>query len=385
MVRGHPWIYSESIKEQNRPGLSGELAVVYDRRNRFLAVGFYDPASPIRVRILQVRKPVQTGLELWRERIREARALRERGGVFSKGTTGGRWINGESDGMPGLVADRYDTTLVVKLYTPGWLAFWDELEAALREELQPCFLVLRLSRNLVDAASAEWGFSEGFRGAIGEETVIFEESGLGFEAQVRFGQKTGFFLDQRENRRRVESISGGLDVLNAFSYSGGFSVYAARGGARSVTDLDISSFAIESAKRNIALNAHHPAVNSAKHRWVQADAFDWLQGSPAAQFDLAVLDPPSLAPREANRGAAREGYAALAAGGIRVLRKGGMLLSASCSSHVSKEEFFETVRSVAQESGRPWQERWTSEHAPDHPANFPEARYLKAICLKLDP
>lgn len=385
VVRGHPWVYQDAVKDQNRPGQPGELAVIYDRRDRFLALGFYDPDSPIRVRVFQVRKPVQVGVDLWIERVRQARALRETCAVFASGTSGGRWINGESDGLPGLVADRYDTTLVVKLYTPGWLPILEDISSALRQELRPRFLMIRLSRNLAAIARDHWGIAEGFRGDPGEDTVIFEESGLRFEAQVRLGQKTGFFLDQRENRRRVEAMAMGRDVLNVFSYSGGFSVYAARGGARSVTDLDISAHALESAQRNLKLNVSHPAVHSARHHALQADAFEWLRDSPAAQYSLAVLDPPSLAPREANRIAALDGYARLAAGGIRVLKKGGILVSASCSSHVTGPEFFDSVRRAAQQSGRGWLESWTSGHAPDHPASFPEASYLKAICLQLDP
>jgi len=384
VVRGHPWVYGESIRDQNRSGEPGELAVIYDRRDRFLALGFYDPDSPIRVRVIQLRKPVQAGLDLWRERIRTARDLRLSAGVFATGTNGGRWINGESDAMPGLVADRYDHTVVVKVYTPGWLADWANVEQALREELQPQYLLLRLSRNLAEIAERRWGIVEGFRGEIGEDTVIFEESGLRFEAPIRFGQKTGFFLDQRENRRRVEAMAKGRDFLNAFSYSGGFSLYAARGSASSVTDLDISGHALDSAKRNFALNHDIPEIAAVRHETVQADAFDWLKGSPPGQFGLVVLDPPSLAPREANREAALEGYASLAAGGHRMLKRGGILIAASCSSHVTAEAFFETVRAVIHRSGRPHQELWRSEHAADHPATYPEGQYLKAICLQME-
>src|SRR5206468_1465723 len=131
--------------------------------------------------------------------------------------------------------------------------------------------------------------------------VIFSESGLRFEADVQRGQKTGFFLDQRENRRRVESLARGRRVLNAFSFSGGFSVYAARGGAAAVTDLDISAHALDGARRNFALNQSHPAVASCRRQVVQADAFDWLKEHPAAEFDLIILDPPSMARRESER------------------------------------------------------------------------------------
>jgi 23S rRNA (cytosine1962-C5)-methyltransferase len=210
--------------------------------------------------------------------------------------------------------------------------------------------------------------------------VVFLETGLGFEADVVRGQKTGFFLDQRENRRRVETLASGRNVLNAFSFSGGFSLYAARGGARSVTDLDISAHALESAGRNFALNRASPAVAHCQREAVQADAFAWL-GESGRVFDLVILDPPSLAKREAERAGAIRAYQRLAELGMRRLSPGGILVACSCSAHVSAEEFFEAVRDAAARSGRKFSELETARHAPDHPAGFKEAEYLKAIYL----
>jgi len=376
---GHPWIYDRAIREQNRPGEVGELAVIYDRRDRFLAIGFYDPDSPIRVRVLHRGKPVPVDASFWTGRIAAARQRRLDASVFSAETTGGRWIHGESDGMPGLVADRYGDTLVVKLYSRAWFPHWDLIEAILRRELGPRHVLVHLSRNL----AAPESFGDGYRGDPGPDVVPFLESGLWFEAQVRSGQKTGFFLDQRENRRRVEGLAAGRDVLNAFSFSGAFSVYAARGGAKSVTDLDLSSHALDSATRNFGLNASDSRVAAARHETVRADAFRWLAESPPQRFGLVILDPPSLAPRESDREAALRGYAALVNGGLRVLRRPGLLVAASCSSHIGSEEFCRVVRDAAHRSGAGVTERWTSGHAPDHPATFPEAHYLKAICLEI--
>jgi 23S rRNA (cytosine1962-C5)-methyltransferase len=376
---GHPWIYDRSIQDQNRSGLPGELAVVYDRRDRFLAIGLHDPDSPIRIRVLHRGSPRRIDAAFWHDRIASARRLRLDAAVFSDETTGGRCVHGESDGMPGLVADRYGDTLVVKLYSRAWLPHWEAVEAALRQAWEPRHFVLRLSRNL----GSPPGFPEGHRGEPGPEVVPFQESGLWFEAQVRSGQKTGFFLDQRENRRRVEAMASGRDVLNAFSFSGAFSVYAARGGARSVTDLDLSAHALDSAARNFRLNAADPRVAAARHERVRADAFRWLTESPPQRYDLVILDPPSLAPRESDRAAALRGYAALVSGGIRVLRRPGLLVAASCSSHVPAEEFFQVVRDTAARGGARFTERWMSGHAADHPAAFPEALYLKALCLEI--
>ena len=196
-------------------------------------------------------------------------------------------------------------------------------------------MVLRLSRN-IEALAAEAGLQDGqtLVGTPPDGPVLFRELGLTFEADTVRGQKTGFFLDQRENRRRVRGLAQGR-VLNAFSFSGGFSLYAAEGGAAEVVSLDSSRHALESSQRNFALN---PAL-TAPHRPVQADVFEWLGEQPAASFDLVILDPPSLARREAERAGALRAYGWLAEDGIRLLARGGVLLGASCSAHVSAEEF----------------------------------------------
>ena len=198
------------------------------------------------------------------------------------------------------------------------------------------------------------------------------------------GQKTGFFLDQRDNRRRVEALSAGRDVLNAFSFSGGFSLYAGRGGAKSVTDLDISAHALASARRNFALNQSLPAVAQCRHETVQGDAFAWLENAGEKSFGLIVLDPPSLAKREVEREGAVQAYGKLVSSGIRLLQREGVLVAASCSAHVSLEEFFDEVRRAARESGRRFEELETTGHPQDHPATFREAGYLKCIYLKFE-
>src|SRR5438309_984605 len=282
---GHPWLFADSVREQNRDGEPGELAVVYGRQNRFLAIGLFDPDSPIRVRVLHVGEPTTIDTAWWRRRLRAAIARRD--GLFDEQTTGYRWINGESDGWPALVLDRY-----------------------------------------------------------------------------------------------VATLARGRAVLNAFSFSGGFSVYAARGGAKSVTDLDISAHALESAKRNVALNKEHTEVAGCRHETIQADAFEWLAGNRNRTFDLVILDPPSLAKREIERAGAIQAYGRLARSGIAHLRRGGLLVAASCSAHVSAEAFFGAVRLAAKTSRRKFTELQTTGHAPDHPATFPEATYLKCIYLR---
>lgn len=382
---GHPWLFADSIRDQNRPGSPGELAVVYDRRNRFLALGLFDPESPIRLRVLEAGKPRKLDAAWWQERLERACALRRP--LFDDQTTGFRWLHGENDGWPGLVLDRYADTLVLKLYTLAWLPRLSHLLDLFRAQFRPARIVLRLSRNLQPAALQHFSRSDGdiLVGPPLEGPVLFHESGLLFEADVIRGQKTGFFLDQRENRRRIESLARGRRVLNAFSFSGGFSLYAARGGAAALTDLDISAHALEGARRNFALNQSHPLVSACAHHCVQADAFDWLSQNPSPRFDLVILDPPSLARREAERAGAIRAYQRLAALGIRALAPGGILLACSCSAHVSAPEFFQTIRRAAAQSGRPSLELGTATEPPDHPATFPEAHYLKAIFLHFEP
>jgi 23S rRNA (cytosine1962-C5)-methyltransferase len=381
--KGHPWLFSDSIHEQNRVGSLGELAVIFDRADKFLAVGLFDPESPIRARILHVGKPQNIDSDFWRTRLKAA--LQKREGIFDTQTTGFRCINGESDGWPALVLDHYDTTLVLKIYSGIWFSRLGEVVNLFSTELPNERIVLRLSRNIQKAAE-KFGFSDGqiLRGKPVSETVVFQESGIKFEAEVLRGQKTGFFLDQRENRRIVETLSAGKSVLNAFSFSGGFSLYAARGGAISVTDLDISAHALASSKRNFALNADNPKIARCHHETIQADVFEWLQKNQNRLFDLIILDPPSLAKREAERAEAIRAYRKLAESGIHLLKPRGILLCASCSAHVSAEEFFRAVRETAVASRRKFTELQTTRHAPDHAATFKEAEYLKGIYLKFD-
>ncbi|HEY5233104.1 MAG TPA: class I SAM-dependent methyltransferase [Verrucomicrobiae bacterium] len=378
---GHPWLFAGSIHESNRAGQLGELAVIYDRKDKFLAVGLFDPDSPIRVRILHAGRPQTIDSAWWQARLEQSLSIRRN--LFDAQTTGYRLIHGESDGWPGLVLDKYDSTLVLKIYTAAWMPRLDEILGLFKEKI-PCErIILRLSRNIQSIAEKRFQRRDGQVpfGPAPNAPVIFSESGIRFEADVLRGQKTGFFLDQRENRVEVEKLSRGKKVLNAFSFSGGFSVYAARGGAKSVTDLDISAHALESAKRNYALNKSYPGVAACRHETVQANAFDWL-ASGEDKFDLIILDPPSLAKRAAEREGAIHAYERLNSLGINKLAGDGILVAGSCSAHVSTAEFFDAARCAAAKSGRKLSEIKVSGHPPDHPANFKEAEYLKVIYLK---
>ena len=386
---GHPWLFSDSILEQNREGQPGELAIVYDKKDKFLAAGLFDPDSPIRARILHVGRPTNIDDAWWSSRLESAIARRK--SLFDDQTTGFRWINGESDGWPGLVLDRYGGTLVLKVYTAAWLPRLQEISGLIREGIGRApklgsveRIILRLSRNIQSTASRRWHRSDGeiLHGPPLDEPIVFSETGLQFEADVLRGQKTGFFFDQRENRRKVGALAKGRSVLNAFSFTGGFSLYAARGGAVSVADLDISTHALEGGRRNFELNRCIPEVNKCRRTEIKADAFEWLKSNETERFDLIILDPPSLAKRESERNRAIQAYARLASAGIAHLEPDGILVACSCSAHVSSEEFFDAVRGAASKSRRKFHEMETTGHAPDHPATFKEAEYLKGIYLR---
>lgn len=387
---GHPWIFNNSVREQNRTGAAGELAVIFDRNDRFLAIGLYDPDSVLRIRVLHAGKPITIDDTWWKARIDASFSRRE--GIMDDQTNACRLINGESDGWPGLVLDCYAGTLVLKLYTAAWAVHLDSIVRLVKGKTfgkqassSAANLVLRLSRN-VQPSFATKGLKDGqvlFGNSL-QNPVVFRETGILFEADVLAGQKTGFFLDQRENRRAVEAMARGADVLNAFSFSGGFSLYAARGGAKSVTDLDISSHALASAQRNYQLNQSDSSIMTCRHETIQANAFDWLAENSGRKFDLVVLDPPSLAKREIERAEATRAYEKLAANALAHLRSNGKLVAASCSAHVSADEFFEAVRRAAMASRRKFKILKTTRHAPDHAATFAEAEYLKCIFLELD-
>jgi 23S rRNA (cytosine1962-C5)-methyltransferase len=382
---GSPWVFDSKVRAQNRSGELGELAAIYDRKDNLLALGLWDPLSPLRVRILHRGQPVSLDQRWWRDRLRFPISLRQQ--WFGLQTNGYRCLNGESDGWPGLVLDRYDKVFVLKLYTAAWLPRLAVLSDLIRHELAPERLVIRLSRNIQRIAHEQFSLEDGqlLLGPPLEQTVLFRENDLVFEADVTRGQKTGFFLDQRENRQQVEKLARACDFLNLFSFSGGFSVYSARGGARSVTDLDLSAHALASGARNFTRNMGHPAIAACTRHAIRADAFEWLRSSTVRRFDVIVLDPPSLAMREKDASRAIGAYEGLVTMAIGRLKPRGVLVAASCSAHVTPAEFFATVRGAATKSKRNTEVFLTTGQPKDHPATFKEAEYLKCIYLRVSP
>jgi len=385
---GHPWVFERSITSQSREEAPpGTPAVLFDRKGRFLAVGLYDPEGVIRVRVLQAGSPAHIGADLFRHRLLEA--LDRRRGVASAETTGLRLVHGENDRLPGLILDRYGSSLVLKLYSRSWLPHLPTLVPLLEELLTPEAILLLGSRALQGGGAT---FPTIGRGAVlfgpppaPGAGIPFLESGLHFEAHPFEGHKTGFYLDQRENRRRLAGLTEGTRVLNVFSYTGGFSLYAARGGAREVTSVDLSAPALQQAERHFELNRGDPAVAQARHRTIQGDAFRVLEelGRAREVFEVVVVDPPSFTREEGQVPRALSAYRRLTRLALPLLRPGGLLVQASCSSRVGTEAFHEGVLEASREGGRPLRELARTGHPPDHPIGFPEGEYLRCLWARV--
>lgn len=379
---GHPWLFADSIVRQSHEGKPGDLAVVFDQKRRFLAIGLYDPTSPIRLRVLQqgTQAPIDSA---WFETTINRSAQLRQPLITDAQTTGYRLVYGESDGLPGCVMDRYDSTLVIKLYSAAWIPHLADLVRAV-QQVQPVErIVLRMSRNMQEQPEHLYGLEEGaiLMGPPLTAQVFFLENGIHFEADPIHGQKTGFFLDQRENRARVEGLTAGKRVLNVFAYNGGFSLYAARGGATAVTSLDISGPALAAAERNFALNRDEQTIATANHQLLEGDAFILLQTLAQAgeTYDLVIIDPPAFAKRQAEVTRALNAYAQLTRLGLGVLRPGGTIVLASCSSRIGTAEFVANAEQAAVAAGRPLRIFETTGHALDHPVGFAEGAYLKCI------
>ena len=378
--RGHPWLFADSITFQSHTGQPGNLAVIFDSKRQFLAIGLFDPSSIIRVRVLHHFKPTQIDRSFFTNKLSSATQIRA---SLPDNTTGYRLIHGENDGLPGLVVDRYDQSLVMKLYSSAWIPYLSELVGILQDLLTPNRIVLRLGRQLIHAPQYLYQLEDGavIYGTQPKGPELFLENGITFEADLIHGQKTGFFLDQRDNRSRVEKIANGKRVLNVFSYTGGFSVYAARGGATEVFSLDLSQPALDAALRNFAHNQDHPSVALCHHTIYAGDAFAFLNGfaSSEKKFDIVIIDPPSFAKNKSEIEKAISAYQRLTQLGLSVLAQNGILVQASCSSRISGEEFFESIHQAAQHSSRPLQEIERTTHALDHPIGFQEGEYLKCL------
>lgn len=379
--KGHPWVFDKGIVKQNKEAQAGAFAVIYDKERKFVGLGLYDPDSPIRIRMLHRGKPVTIDSDWLKEKLSTSISARRK--IFAdESTTGFRLVNGENDGLPGIIADYYDKTLVIKFDSAIWLPYLDLLKGIFDELLKPECIILRLSRSIdVKKISPNIGDGAVLKGSAPKRGIIFRENGILFEAEPIHGQKTGFFLDQRDNRSKVEKYAKNRDVLNVFSYTGGFSIYAARGGASSVISLDLSEPALKAAKRNFELNKDDILIAECRHSTICMDAFEAL-GELARQkkrFGMVIVDPPSFARKQSDVQSAVSAYQKLTRLALGVLDDAGILVSASCSARVPSDMFFDAVLKAAAKAGRPLQVMQKTGHAADHPVGFPEGEYLKCM------
>ncbi|MEP5254619.1 MAG: class I SAM-dependent rRNA methyltransferase [Winogradskyella arenosi] len=374
VIKGHPWVFSNSIVKINDDAETGDLAIIFSKnKNKVVGLGLYDKVSPIRIKMIHnAEKKVQINAEFFQHKI--ALAFEKRRELLQTNTNSYRLLFGENDGFPGLIADVYDTVLVVKLYSEIWLPYLEPILESLQQISAAKTVVMRLSRGLQNSDKHNFKDGDVIYGVLEDEVVQFIEHDVKFSANVIKGHKTGYFLDHRANRFRVGEMSKGKTVLDVFSYAGGFSVHALAKGASEVTSLDISKQALDMARENGKLNAY-----SGKHKTISGDAFEEMKGliAKGKTYDVVVIDPPSFAKQQSEIDLAKKKYAQLASLGEQLTAKNGLLVLASCSSRVLAQAFFDLNAQVLNAQSRLFETELKTKHDSDHPIAFPEGAYLK--------
>ena len=375
--RGHPWLFSGAIASVIGNPPPGAVVQILTFNKKVIAQGFYNPHSEIAVRIICRVPEAAIDRAFWEARFRSAVALRN--AIRPPQTNAMRIINAEGDGFPGLVVDQYADHVVCSMSTMGVELLRDQLLEMIMAILQPKAI---LERSTGSARRRE-GLTERTDLPYGAELpdkVEIEEHGHRFLVDLRHGQKTGFFLDQRENRRLVASLSQGLEVLNCFSYTGGFSVYCARAGAKRVTSVESSKPANEMAAFNLALNGFD--VN--QHVLYEQDVLKFLR-SDDSRYDMVILDPPAFAKTQKDVSRAARGYKEINLGAIEKLTPNGYLAAFSCSNHVSPDLFKKIVLGAVNDAGKSAQILYHLGPGADHPTDLAhdEGRYLKGLLLRI--
>lgn len=371
----HPWIFTGAIARESGPA-EAALADLVDEGGRVVASGFHSPHSQIRLRVLTFGEPLLTA-DLVRERIRSA--IGRRDSILDGSTNAARLVHAEGDELSGLVIDRYNDIAVVEIANYGLEQLKPLIVDTLRSAIAPRLIFFK---NDIPARRLEKLTTESAWEGAGEPAATIAESSLRFLVEPAEGQKTGFFLDQRENRRIAQSQASGARVLNLFSYSGAFGVYAAAGGAASVVNVDVSEKAVALAKTNHDLNDM-----SSNASFVAADAFEYVRhrASQRDEFDLVVCDPPAFAKSRGDVERAARGYKDINLYSLKLVAPGGLLMTFSCSGHMSLDLFQKVIFAAALDAGRrvSFVRRLTA--APDHPVSIycPEGEYLKGFLLEV--
>lgn len=381
LKRKHPWVFSKAIKKvKGKPGL-GDTVKIYDNNGQFLAVAAYSPQSQIRARVWSFNEQDEINQAFFEERLRRAYSAREQ--VISEGgLTGFRLTAAESDLLPGITIDKFANTLVCQLLSAGAERHKGEIIAALMTIFPECSIY---ERSDVDVRTKEG--LEPIKGALwGEpptQPVIIEENGLKLEVDILEGHKTGFYLDQRDSRAALERFVKDKTVLNCFSYTGTFSLYALRGGCQHVTNVDVSQPALDTAKRNV----EHNKLDMSKVDFVKQDVFKLLRQyrDDGVLFDTIVMDPPKFADNKAQLTGACRGYKDINMIAMQILKPGGTLLTFSCSGLMEQNLFQKVVADAALDAGKDLLIMERLNQAADHPiaGSFPEGFYLKGLICKV--
>ncbi|MSP37941.1 MAG: class I SAM-dependent rRNA methyltransferase [Deltaproteobacteria bacterium] len=375
VVNGHPWIFSGAIERIVGDDQQVGVADVFDSKKNWLARGFYNPKSQLRVRLLTWQKE-EIDKTFFTRRLSQALTFRTQ--QLNGSNNAYRLCNAEGDLLPGLIVDRYGDFYVCQFFTAGMEQHKAEIVTAL-SELTAAAGIFERSEGRVREEEGLAASTGVLAGQTPPELIQIEEHGQKFLVDVAHGQKTGFFLDQRENRAFLATLAKGRRVLNCFSYTGGFSVYAFTGGAKEVVTFDSSHPALELAEKNLALNgfAERPG------ELIKGDAFAYLK-ELEQKFDLIILDPPSLAHRRGDIDAATGGYKFLNLHALKHLSPDGLLLTFSCSQHLSADLFQKVVFGAAVDAGRTATIVKRLGHALDHPVSLhhPEGEYLKGLALR---
>ena len=374
VVKGHPWVFSDSIVKINDDAKTGDLAIVFSKnKNKVIGIGLYDADSPIRIKIIHhAQTKAKIDADFFNEKIKIAYSKRKE--LINTNTNSYRLIFGENDGFPSLIADVYANVLVVKLYSEMWLPFLETIIKSLQIISKAETVVIRLSRQLQNSKNHNFNDGEVIYGTLNDEVVQFVEHGIKFSANVIRGHKTGYFLDHRVNRKQVGELSKGKTVLDVFSYAGGFSVHALANGAKEVTSVDISKQALEMARKNALLNNY-----SGNHVSIAGDAFEVMESliEKKKVYDLVVIDPPSFAKRQSEIELAKKKYKQLAELGEKLTAKKGLLVLASCSSRITSQSFFDLNEHIIKLQSRTFKTILKTKHDIDHPVAFIEGAYLK--------
>jgi len=378
--KGHPWIFSGAIKElSGEPGI-GETVAVMASTGELIGKAAFSPISKIRARMWAWGNEEITP-DYFRQRLRRAIDLRQSLGLFEK-SSAVRLVHAESDGLPGVVADRYGDVVVLQLLTAG-AEYWKPVLVELLAELTG-------AARIYERSDVEVRRLEGLPARVGAlygktpaDRVQIEENGLKFQVDVKTGQKTGFYLDQRNNRQLVREQTTGRSVLNCFCYTGAFSVYALAGGAESVYSVESSADAIALAKENVKLNA----LPEERTTWEEGDVFAVLRTmrDRAQSFDMIILDPPKFAPTIAQAKQAARGYKDINLLAFKLLNPGGLLYTFSCSGGISEDLFQKIVAGAAEDAGRDARIVARLSQGADHPValRFPEGAYLKGLVCQV--